>query len=58
MALTVLYEPYSLDSGRQKFRTRSALQRGDVRTESWTGPLQGKRAPKVGPISMVILARE
>ena len=31
---------------------------GSVRTESWMGPPQGKRAPSVGPISIVILARE
>ena len=29
-----------------------------VRTGSWTGPPQGKRAPRVGPICMAILARE
>ena len=30
----------------------------DVRTGSWMGPPQGKRAPRVGPISIVIFARE
>ena len=29
-----------------------------VRTGSWMGPPQEKRAPRVGPISIVILARE
>jgi len=29
-----------------------------ARTRSWMGPPQGKRAPRVGPISIVILARE
>ena len=31
---------------------------GSVRTGSWMGPPQGKRAPRVGPISIVILTRE
>ena len=29
-----------------------------VRTGSWMGPPEGERAPRVGPISIVILARE
>jgi len=33
-------------------------ERGVERTGSWMGPPQGKRAPRVGPASIVILARE
>ena len=29
-----------------------------VSTGSWTGPPQGKRAPRVGPVSIVILVNE
>ena len=29
-----------------------------MRTGSWMGPPQGKRAPMVGPICVVIIARE
>jgi len=57
-----------LTNNRRQHLPKSAPEEGSagqksrktqtVRTGSWMGPPQGKRAPRVGPISIVIIARE